>query len=508
MESLSQEMTQIIETGFQMLKHYRGAIEKEWQAILTHLQRLNDHNAKELETIILFFFSYIFDRKHEHADDLLRDLHAAKTVMQQTPSPYHIIFGTMLLENAVHKAINEENHPLFQDHQAVQYLFTHINEELFGYSNEDNLSIDLVLKQLAESHQLPIHWIARIQQEHNGLVIKKFFDGKSNQLAVRPSHPFNTIFEVSEWLLDHCSIGVHTKPHTFPLLWKNETLLFCMDKVEAYDLTAFIAFTLHLIEKKDRTFEWVNQKQKWKDAVILFNEWLLRSKNLDEAIENITTGFVKYLPFERCALFSYSSTDHSILGLHGYQFDCEAVKRIRDKSDNFPFIDKKLKRLKPLEKNFIHLQPIYTTKARDGFPPQYVKQFELDTVVISPIYVLSEGKLIGAALLDCGPGVPFTLNRDTFTALIKFGQIAGELLYKINKDRFIVPKRNPPSFHLSPREIDVLKLMADGESTSEMARILDLSEYTVRDYVSAIMQKMNARNRTEAATKAIRYGII
>lgn len=65
-----------------------------------------------------------------------------------------------------------------------------------------------------------------------------------------------------------------------------------------------------------------------------------------------------------------------------------------------------------------------------------------------------------------------------------------------------------PTPHLSPREIEVLKLVAEGASTYEAAKRLHLSEYTVRDYVSAILQKMNAKNRTEAIVKAIRDGII
>src|SRR5699024_12245521 len=61
---------------------------------------------------------------------------------------------------------------------------------------------------------------------------------------------------------------------------------------------------------------------------------------------------------------------------------------------------------------------------------------------------------------------------------------------------------------LSPREIEVLKLMEKGASTHEAASALHLREYTVRDYVSTIMQKLGARNRTEAVAKVIRNNII
>jgi DNA-binding NarL/FixJ family response regulator len=59
-----------------------------------------------------------------------------------------------------------------------------------------------------------------------------------------------------------------------------------------------------------------------------------------------------------------------------------------------------------------------------------------------------------------------------------------------------------------PREIEILKLLADGASTSEAACQLYLSEFAVRDYISNMMKKLNAKNRTEAVAKAIRMGII
>ena len=60
----------------------------------------------------------------------------------------------------------------------------------------------------------------------------------------------------------------------------------------------------------------------------------------------------------------------------------------------------------------------------------------------------------------------------------------------------------------SPREIEVIKLLAEGASTTEAAVKLYLSEYTVRDYISTIMKRLNAKNRTEVAVKSIRMGII
>ena len=59
---------------------------------------------------------------------------------------------------------------------------------------------------------------------------------------------------------------------------------------------------------------------------------------------------------------------------------------------------------------------------------------------------------------------------------------------------------------LSPREQDVLRSSASGASVAEVARRLFLSEGTVRNHLSAAIQKLDARNRTEAARIAEEKG--
>lgn len=59
---------------------------------------------------------------------------------------------------------------------------------------------------------------------------------------------------------------------------------------------------------------------------------------------------------------------------------------------------------------------------------------------------------------------------------------------------------------LSPREQNVLNASADGSSISDIASALHLSEGTVRNYLSTAINKVGARNRTEAAQTAQRQG--
>jgi DNA-binding NarL/FixJ family response regulator len=63
------------------------------------------------------------------------------------------------------------------------------------------------------------------------------------------------------------------------------------------------------------------------------------------------------------------------------------------------------------------------------------------------------------------------------------------------------------SSKLSMREIDVLRLVAHGLSNIEIAQQLSLSEGTVRNNVSAILNKLELPDRTQAAILAIRHGL-
>jgi DNA-binding NarL/FixJ family response regulator len=72
----------------------------------------------------------------------------------------------------------------------------------------------------------------------------------------------------------------------------------------------------------------------------------------------------------------------------------------------------------------------------------------------------------------------------------------------------VSPPRGGAQETLSDRELDVLRLLAEGRTNREIAAGLHLAEGTVKNYVSNILGKIDARDRTQAALRAHELGLI
>jgi two-component system, NarL family, response regulator YdfI len=75
-------------------------------------------------------------------------------------------------------------------------------------------------------------------------------------------------------------------------------------------------------------------------------------------------------------------------------------------------------------------------------------------------------------------------------------------MHPTNEVREVLPEA------LTPREIEVLRLLAEGVGNKEIASRLGISEHTVKFHVASIMGKLGAASRTEAVMLGIRHGII
>lgn len=110
----------------------------------------------------------------------------------------------------------------------------------------------------------------------------------------------------------------------------------------------------------------------------------------------------------------------------------------------------------------------------------------------------------GFLLKDASP-------EDLFEAITRVA--AGEtLLSPVPTDpvraRYAYRDQAAPTDTFSEREVGILRLLAGGYSNKEIARAVFLSEGTVKNYVSDILDKLGTRDRTRAVLKAITLRII
>ncbi len=84
--------------------------------------------------------------------------------------------------------------------------------------------------------------------------------------------------------------------------------------------------------------------------------------------------------------------------------------------------------------------------------------------------------------------------------------ILAKIVQGKNTDDVPSPVNNPFS-ELTPRETEILGLVAEGQSNKVIARNLGISDGTVKLHVKAILRKLNIHSRVEAAVLAVQYGL-
>ncbi|AJY77598.1 response regulator [Paenibacillus beijingensis] len=92
------------------------------------------------------------------------------------------------------------------------------------------------------------------------------------------------------------------------------------------------------------------------------------------------------------------------------------------------------------------------------------------------------------------------LRRMTY--LDEMGSVSGAAASRETGVKFVAGDNNP----LTRREAEVLRLMAEGKSNKMIGEFLFISEKTVKNHVSSILQKMEVDDRTQAVINSIKYG--
>jgi DNA-binding NarL/FixJ family response regulator len=114
----------------------------------------------------------------------------------------------------------------------------------------------------------------------------------------------------------------------------------------------------------------------------------------------------------------------------------------------------------------------------------------------------------GYLLKDTDPETVIDALRTVANGGVVLGPRIGPAAIMAVTSRARQPARLPPPLdQLTPREYEILSLLAAGQSNARIARHLSLSEKTVRNQLSNVFSKLNVADRVQAALLARRMGV-
>lgn len=186
----------------------------------------------------------------------------------------------------------------------------------------------------------------------------------------------------------------------------------------------------------------------------------------------------------------------------------EAVDQVVSVRPDVVLMDLKMPRL-----NGIHA----TRRITEQFPAVQVvvlTTYDTDEWVFDAIragasgYLLkdSDGSTIIQAIKDAAAGQARLDPLIAHRVLREFNRLTAHPAQRPPADLPVVPVE-PPLEALTERELAILQELARGKNNREIADTLFLAEGTVKNYVSTILAKLHANDRTQAALVALRHGL-
>ncbi|GID28798.1 helix-turn-helix transcriptional regulator [Paractinoplanes brasiliensis] len=176
--------------------------------------------------------------------------------------------------------------------------------------------------------------------------------------------------------------------------------------------------------------------------------------------------------------------------------------------------------LRPAERNDAHVlvfayeqvsAEVVTVLRRTALETGLPVVLVVNAITESELLVAIENRVV--AILPRGAVSAERLVHSVTTAAAGGGvlppNMVGELLKHIERlQREVLAPNGLNASGLTPREVDVLRLMADGKDTQEIAGELCYSERTVKNVIHNLTHRLKLRNRSHAVAYALRAGMI
>ncbi|GLC88031.1 LuxR C-terminal-related transcriptional regulator [Lysinibacillus piscis] len=290
------------------------------------------------------------------------------------------------------------------------------------------------------------------------------------------------------WLQSQLAVMDHKTLHLFQLVF--EKALFCLmvqQKNKHLNMMMsfmFMIFT-YLVQIYEK-YEEIPQKTFSQDMQRLdqLNQLLIRSSGHKD-LAYILKECEAYFHYKRCVFYAYIPWSNHFYGVVGAELS--KVQSMKGELTSRSFI-------------LNSRQPVYLKNPKNYIKEEHIILFNLSSVIFIP--VVYEDQLFGWLTFD-QMGEVFDYAKDELLVLEQVGQRIG--LFLARKDESTEEKS---TLHLTERESMILNLLAEGYDNKKIGSLLFLSEHTVRDYISSLMTKLRAKNRTQVVAAAFRLGLL
>ncbi len=193
----------------------------------------------------------------------------------------------------------------------------------------------------------------------------------------------------------------------------------------------------------------------------------------------------EYFSYKRCVFYAYVPWSNQFYGVIGAELSKVQSMKGQLTGDNTILSSKK---------------PIYLKNPKNYVKEEHIQLFNLSSIIFIPI--MRRDQLFGWLTFD-QLGEEFDCTKDELLLLEEVGNRLGLFLSRKGEK---VEKNT--ELHLTERESMILGLLAEGYDNKKIGGFLFLSEHTVRDYVSSLMTKLKAKNRTQVVASAFRLGLL
>ncbi|PKF90042.1 hypothetical protein CW306_00430 [Bacillus sp. BA3] len=215
------------------------------------------------------------------------------------------------------------------------------------------------------------------------------------------------------------------------------------------------------------------------------DELLINSSGIKD-FAHILKKCEEFFHYKRCVFYAYLPWSNQFYGTIGLELPkVQSMKGQLSLKQSFVFNSKK---------------PVFLKNPNHYIKKEHITLFNLSTVIFVPI--VHDQQVFGWLTFD-QLGEEFDYSKDELTLLEQVGKRLG--LYLSRKDDEVSIYTDQ---QLTERESVILNLLAEGYNNKKMAELLQLSEHTIRDYVSSLMTKFKAKNRTQVVVYGFRLGLL